>query len=132
MINSHFLNHAIHGLSRFTGQLSWVSSAYAQDAAGAQSPGQGMLLQMPIFVALFGLFYFGMIRPQRNQQKKHVEFLTKLSRGEEVVTASGIIGKIVGLNERVVTLDVSEGTEIKILRTQVQSYLKDSLPGAHA
>lgn len=87
--------------------------------------GKGLLLQLPMLLALFGLFYFGMIRPQRNQAKQHAEFIAKLNRGDEVVTASGIIGTIRGLTEKVITLEVSQGTEIKILKTQIQGRLKD-------
>ena len=106
------------------------ANAWAQDAAAqapAPDPVKGLLLNLPIFVAFFGLFYFALIRPQKNQQKKQIEFMQSLNRGDEVVTASGIIGTIRGLTDRVVTLEVAPGTEIKVLRTQVQALLKDSL-----
>ncbi len=108
--------------------LFTTSNTWAQAAGGAGGEGStGFLLQLPIFAAIFGLLYFTMIRPQKNQQKKHGEFLAKLERGEEVVTASGIIGKIVGMSDRVITLEISQGTEVKMLRSQVSGYLKDSV-----
>jgi preprotein translocase subunit YajC len=106
-----------------------ANEASAQAAAAPAPDGmKSILVNLPPILALFALFYFGMIRPQRNTQKKHLEFVQKLSRGDEVVTQSGIIGKVAGLTEKVVTLEVSPGTEIKFLRTQIQSSLKDSLP----
>lgn len=107
--------------------LLFASAAQAQNATGgAPDPARGLLLNLPIFLALFGLFYFGVIHPQKNQQKKQQEFLSKLQRGDEVVTSSGIIGTVRGLTDRVVTLEVSPNAEIKILRSQVQGHLKDS------
>jgi preprotein translocase subunit YajC len=99
--------------------------ALAQEAAPASSPGQGMLLQLPILLGFFALFWFGVIQPQRKQQAKQAEFLSKLERGAEVVTSGGIIGTIRGLTEKVVTLEVSPGTEIKVLRTQISTSLKE-------
>lgn len=115
----------------FPQALALVSTvALAQDAApagAAPDPVKGLLLNLPVFLALFALFYFGLIRPQRAQQKKQMEFLQTLNRGDEVVTASGIIGTIRGLTDRVVTLEVSQGTEMKVLRSQIQAHLKDSI-----
>jgi len=109
-----------------------ILAAHAQSAAPAATqqpdPMKGLLLNLPIFAALFALFYFGIIRPQRNQQKKHQEFLKGLSKGQDVVTSGGIIGRISGITDRVVTLEVDEGTEIKILRSQVQGLIKDGAP----
>jgi preprotein translocase subunit YajC len=112
----------IFGMSVFS------NFALAQEAAAAPvTPVGGFLVNLPIILAVIGLFYFGIIRPQKQQQKQHVEFLSKLNRGDEVVTASGIIGKIVGITDRVVTLEVAPKFELKVLRSQVQAFLKDSV-----
>lgn len=104
-------------------------NAWAETApASKPDPMKELLINLPPILALFALFYFVILRPQRTQQKKQSEFLSKLNKGDEVLTASGIIGTISGLNDRVVTLEVSEGTEIKVLRTQIQCHLKDALP----
>ena len=102
--------------------------ALAQSEAAAPDPMRGLLLNLPIFAALFALFYFGLIRPQRAQQKKLSAFLTQLQKGQEVITSGGIIGRVVGITDRVVTLEVAPGMEFKILRAQIQANLKDSLP----
>lgn len=107
-----------------------ATSAWAQTPAapGAPaSPVQGMLVSLPIWLALFAMFYFGIIRPQRAQQKKQQDFLSTLARGDEVVTASGLIGTIRGLTDRVVTLEIAPNTEVKMMRGQVQAKLKETL-----
>ncbi|MBS1983640.1 MAG: preprotein translocase subunit YajC, partial [Bdellovibrionales bacterium] len=101
----------------------------AAQTAAAPDPVKGLLVNLPIFLALFGLFYFGIVRPQKQQQKKQVEFVSSLGKGDEVVTQSGIIGTIRGLTDRVATLEVSPDTEIKVLRSQIQARLKDILNG---
>ena len=117
----------------FASTLTLASNVWAQGAPAAPQvdAGKSLLMQLPIILAILAFFYFAMIRPQQQQQKKHKEFLAGLSKGEEVVTASGIIGIITGLTDRVVTLDVSQGPEIKFLRSQVQYKLKDILAAAN-
>jgi preprotein translocase subunit YajC len=107
--------------------------AFAQDAAPATKPDpiMGTLVQLPVFLGLFALFYFGMIRPQRQQAKKHVEFISTLSKGDEVVLSSGFIGKIVGLTERIASVELSPGVEVKVLKTQIQGKAADAV-GANA
>ncbi|NCN26705.1 preprotein translocase subunit YajC [bacterium] len=97
--------------------------AAAQEAAGG-SPAQGLLVNLPFIIILVALFYFAVISPQKKQQKQHLQFLSELKSGDEVVTASGIIGVVQGLTEKVVTLEISPDVEVKVLRSQVQSRLK--------
>lgn len=95
--------------------------AFAQTApATATSPMEGLLVNLPFLLALFALFYFALIRPQKQQQKQQLEFAAALGKGDEIVTSSGIIGKITGLTDKVATLEVAPGTEIKVLRAQIQ------------
>lgn len=96
--------------------------ALAQTAAApAAGPMEGLLVNLPFLLALFALFYFALIRPQKQQQKQHAEFVSTLGKGDEIVTSSGLIGKITGLTEKVATLEIAPGTEIKILRSQIQT-----------
>jgi len=75
---------------------------------------------VPIGV-MFAVMYFLMIRPQSNKAKAHQTFVSSLKRGDEVVTASGILGRIEGLTEQFVTLEISPDVRIKILRSQIAS-----------
>jgi preprotein translocase subunit YajC len=93
-----------------------VSTAYAQAAAGAQP---SALEMFGPFVLMFVVFYFLLIRPQGKRQKAHQKFLSELRRGDEVVSSSGILGKIDGLTDQFVTLEVADGVKIKMLRSQI-------------
>ena len=80
-----------------------------------QSP-FGMLF--PI-AAIFAIFYFLLIRPQRKQQKSHDEMVQSLSRGDEVVTIGGIIGKIVHLTDDRMTIKTADETRLEIERSKI-------------
>jgi preprotein translocase subunit YajC len=71
----------------------------ALQAAGAR-PGGGMILAIQV-VAILGIFYFFMVRPQQVQRKKHETTLKSLKKGDDIVTAGGIIGRVVHIKEGV-------------------------------
>lgn len=89
--------------------------AYAQDAAAR--PGLFEQL-MPIFF-IIAIFYFLLIRPQQKRHKKHQTFLQQLKRGDSVLTSGGILGTIEGLTDQYVTLEISDGVKVRILRAQI-------------
>ncbi len=93
-----------------------ISTAYAQ-AAGA--PQGNAWMQMLPLVAIFVVFYFLLIRPQTKKAKEHRDMVAKLSTGDEVVTAGGILGRIVELSDTFVTLEVANGVQLKVQRFQV-------------
>jgi len=71
------------------------------------------------FVGMFAIFYFLIIRPQGKKMKDHEKMLGELKRGDPVVTSSGILGTIDGLNDLVVTLEIATGVKIKVLKKQI-------------
>jgi preprotein translocase subunit YajC len=98
-------------------------AAQAQDAS-AQQPNP--LVSFAPFVLIFVIFYFLMIRPQKKKLEEEQKMLKSLSKGDEIYTKSGILGKITGMTEKVVTLEISEGVKLKIVRSQIAG-LADSL-----
>jgi preprotein translocase subunit YajC len=99
----------------------FVASAHAQTAEGA--PPGGDLFQIAFLVGLFVLFYFIAIRPQRKRQKEHAEMVSALGKGDEVITTSGILGKITSLDENYVVLNVTERVELKFQRSFISAVL---------
>lgn len=108
-------------------QLLISMMAHAQSVAQSGAPGAakqpGAFEMLLPFIFVFGIFYFLVIRPQAKRQKTHQKFITELKKGDEVITTSGILGTIEGLTDRFVTLEISEGVNIRILRSQVASTL---------
>lgn len=97
----------------------FIASAHAAEAA---SP-TGSIWSMLPFVGLFVLMYFMMIRPQRKRQKEHQSLLGALGKGDEVVLNSGLLGKIVDVDESYVSLEVSDNVKLKFQKQAVLAVL---------
>ena len=80
---------------------------------------QSTLPMIIILILLFAMFYFLMIRPARQREKKQKEIVTSLQPGDIVITASGIFGKIESMREESVVLKVESGATIRVLRSSV-------------
>lgn len=111
---------------------SLIPDAMAQAAGPATGAGPGG--SIPFFgmmAIMFVLFYFMLIRPQQKKQKEHQEMLKKLSTGDEVVTAGGILGKIIEVSDNFITLEIASGVQIKVQRFQVTTLVpKGTIKGA--
>ena len=80
-----------------------------------------------IFMAvLFSLFYFFFIRPQAKKQKEQVAFVSGIQKGDEVVTSSGILGRVNKIEDNVVTLEVDSKTYIRILNGSISKEMTES------
>jgi preprotein translocase subunit YajC len=79
-----------------------------------------------MFGAIFLIFYFLLIRPQRKQQKSHDEMVKALSRGDEVVTVGGIIGRIIHLTDDRLTIKTADDTRLEVERSKVGRLVGES------
>ncbi len=108
-----------------------IPDALAQSAGGAaQSPTQQFfpVIMMVVFVAIF---YFLLIRPQQKKQKEHQNMLTRLSAGDEVVTAGGLLGRVTDVGDSFVTVEVADGVRVKVQKAQVTQLMpKGTVKGA--
>lgn len=93
--------------------------AFAEEATAAAPAQPPAWMQFVPFIAIAGVFYFFIILPQSKKQKEAQSFLGSLKVGDQVVTNSGILGRITGLTEQVVTLEVAAEVLIKVLRSQI-------------
>ncbi len=97
-----------------------ISPAYAQAAGGTS----GMdLMQFLPMVAIFVVFYFLLIRPQQKRSKEAKAMLEALQKGDEVVSAGGIVGKISKLNDSYATIEVAAGVEMTVQRAAISLLL---------
>jgi preprotein translocase subunit YajC len=95
-----------------------IFEAFLSQTSGGQPQSNPLVSFLP-FIAIAVVFYLIFFRPQARQQKQHQAFLGGLKKGDEVVTQSGIIGRVVQVEDRAVTLDVGGGTKLRILKAQV-------------
>ena len=94
----------------------FFSHAHAQEAA---PPAPGGFAAFVPFILIFAIFYFLMIRPQKKRLQEEQSMLKDLGKGDEIFTKSGILGKIIGLTDKVVTLEVADGVMLKVLKGQI-------------
>jgi len=78
----------------------------------------------PMFVIMLGIFYFLLIRPQQKKAKDHRALLEALKKGDSVVTAGGVFGKVTALDENIVTLEIATGVNIKIKKGHIAEVVK--------
>lgn len=91
----------------------FIAPAWAQDGGGG-----GFLTLLPM-VLIFVIFYLLLIRPQQKRAKQHKTMVAGLSKGDEVVTNGGALGKITGVDDNFVTLEIADGVRIKVQRMAV-------------
>ena len=101
-------------------------SFFISNAAAAAAPAtqQGDPMQTIIFFGgMILIFYFILIRPQSKRAKEHRELVTALSKGDEVVTNGGVLGKITDVSEQYVTLEVAENVQMKFQKQAIATVL---------
>lgn len=98
------------------------SQAFAQQAQQLPQPslGEVFMQMMPMFAVVFFIFYFMVIRPQQKKMLDQEQLVKGLKKGDEVITSSGMYGKVVLHDEKSVTLEVSPNVKIKFLASAIQ------------
>ena len=96
--------------------------AFAQTAQGPSGP--STLISLAPLLLIFVIFYFLLIRPQQKRGKEHREMLADLKRNDEVMTTGGVYGKVVGLTDTVVTLEVAPNIRIRVHRPNISQQIK--------
>jgi preprotein translocase subunit YajC len=90
-------------------------------AGPADSSPFGMLVPM---LLIFLIFYFLLIRPQQRRQRELETMLKGLEKGDQVITAGGLHGKVVGITDDVLTLEIGERVRVKVSRSKIESASK--------
>ena len=105
--------------------FSLISDALADAPAAAGGAAQqgSPLVTLVMLAVLFGAFYFILIRPQAKRAKEHKAMIAALSKGDEVVSAGGVLGRISALGDAYVTVEIADGVEIKVQRQAIQTVL---------
>lgn len=127
-INLARFSHPCYAFARLEAVL--VTQFLIGLAQAAPAGGGGGLLSTPLvpMVIIVGIFYFLLIRPNAKKQKELQKMLSELKKGDDVSTQGGIIGKITGLKDNEVTLQVQEGVRIRFLRSAITGVYSGDAP----
>ncbi|MCZ4299142.1 preprotein translocase subunit YajC [Henriciella barbarensis] len=90
--------------------------ASAQEAGGATG---GIIGQLIFFVPLILIFYFLLIRPANQRQKKHRQMIEAVVRGDTVITSGGLIGKVVKVTEQELSVELADGVRVRVVRSMI-------------
>ena len=96
-----------------------INEAWAQTAA----PGGADLMSMLPIILMFVVLYFVMIRPQMKRAKEHKAMVDAIQKGDEVIAAGGVLGKVTKVADNYVTLEIADKIEIRVQRPAVQLVL---------
>ena len=94
----------------------FINEAWAQAAAPA---GTDLMSMLPI-ILMFVVLYFVMIRPQMKRAKEHKTMVESLQKGDEVIAAGGIVGRIMRITDNYVTLEIADKVEVRVQRPAIQ------------
>jgi preprotein translocase subunit YajC len=104
-----------------------ITPAYAQGIGGGGTP--DLLMSILPFILIFVIMYFLIIRPQRQRMKQHQEMVANLRRGDTIVTAGGMIGKISKVvDDAEVQVELSEGLKVRVVRSMITEVRSKSEP----
>ncbi|HSN17178.1 MAG TPA: preprotein translocase subunit YajC [Gammaproteobacteria bacterium] len=98
----------------------FITDAYAAAGGAQDGSGLGFILTLAGMIAIF---YFLMIRPQQKRQKEHTALLSALSKGDELVTSGGMLGRVTEVGDQFVSLEIAKGVEVKIQKQSVGAVL---------
>ena len=100
----------------------FISNAYAQSPTDMLGLSSNLTSFLPI-ILMFVVLYFLMIRPQMKRQKDQKMMMEALAKGDEVVTAGGVLGKIAKVTDAFVTIEVAPGTELTVQKVAITTLL---------
>lgn len=101
----------------------FISEAFAQTAPAAASGTESSFVTLLPLLLMFAVLYFIMIRPQMKRQKEHKAMIEALAKGDEIVTAGGLLGRVAKLGETYVDVEVAKGVELQVQRSAVVQVL---------
>jgi preprotein translocase subunit YajC len=105
--------------------LAFAMGGAPGGAAGGAGGGMAAFQQIIPLVFMFAIFYFLLIRPQQKKAKEHKALLESMKKGDNVITAGGVHGKITAVDNELVTLEIANNVNIKITKSYIAAIKKD-------
>ena len=106
----------------------FVTPAYAQSAAGGGDIFSSLVIPM---VLIFGIMYFLLIRPQQKKLKEHQAMVTALRRGDQVVTAGGLVGKVSKVrDDNEIEIEIAPGVNVRVVKHTISQVRSKTEPAS--
>ena len=115
----------------FTAKIAWaMGGAPAGGGGGAGGLGGMLSGPLPMLILMFAIFYFLLIRPQQKKAKAHREMLGNLRKGDSVMTSGGVFGRVTGLDDQVVVVEIAPQVRVKVSRASISGVVTAQQPGS--
>ena len=102
--------------------------AYAMGTGGAGGEGAGGFAGFIPLILMFVIFYFLLIRPQQKRTKEHRQMVSNLKKGDRIVTSGGIHGRITGMDDATLTVEIADKVRVKVARGNVSALAQQAAP----
>ncbi len=103
--------------------------AYAMgQGGGAAGQGAGGFSGLIPIILMFVIFYFLLIRPQQKRNKEHQQMIGNLKKGDRIITSGGIHGRITGLDDTTLTVEIADRVRVKVVRANVAGMAQAATP----
>ena len=107
----------------------FIDTAHAMGTTPQSGDGANPLVNLLPIILMFVIFYFLLIRPQQKRAKEHKAMLESIQRGDEVVTSGGILGRVTGLGDEYLTVEIADNVRVRLQRNAVMTVKRG---GGHA
>ena len=108
--------------------MSYSTIAMISASAAAPSGGASFFFQIMPLLFVFIIFYFLMIRPQQRRMKEHQATIAAVKKGDNVVTAGGVLGKVTKVGDDEVEVEIAQGTKVRVVKSTLSHVLGKSKP----
>ena len=105
-----------------------VNIAYAMGQGGATEGGAAGFMSFIPLVLMFAIFYFLLIRPQQKRSKEHRNMIANLKKDDRIVTSGGLHGRVTGMDETTLTVEIADKVRVKISRGNVAGVVQSAPP----
>lgn len=99
-------------------------------APQGQNGGGSLMSTLIMFGLIFVIFYFMIIRPQQRRQKEREQMLSSLKKGDKVITAGGLHGTVVGLEDKTLLVQIADNVKVKVERSSISTILREAEPAS--
>ena len=116
----------------FTAKIAWAMGGAPGGGGGAGGLGGMLSGPLPMLILMFAIFYFLLIRPQQKKAKAHREMLNNLRKGDSVMTSGGVFGRVTGLDNQVVVVEIAPQVRVKVNRASISGVVTAQQPAPPA
>jgi len=105
-----------------------IDIAYAMGGSGAGGEGAAGFGGFIPIILMFVIFYFLLIRPQQKRQKEHRSMISNLKKGDRIITSGGLHGRITGIDDTTLTVEIADKVRVKVARANVSAIAQTVSP----